>query len=402
MSMLVFNSQATDTIQSQAQQLIDAQQFNSIEWNLAQHGQVLSRGACAIDSNTFSTKVPIYRIYSMTKPIVSVVAMQLIDEGKLQLHDLVSQYIPAMADIQVLNKNGSIEALQSHITIEHLLTHTAGFSYDFLPDCPVAERYREVQLSGEASRSLAEVIGMLTTLPLAGQPGAQWRYSVATDVLAHVLENVSGQALPELLLTRIFEPLNMQDTAFFVPEDKLDRLLPMFGSRELGQVMIESEEPNKLDIIDVESSYPADKHSEFYRGGHGLFSTLGDYVKFMHVLRTGGSLEGRQMLSDNTFNMMWSNRIDDTLQPLVLGFNKLDGYGWNLMGRIMLNPEQSECRTVSGEGGWAGAASTYFWVDRNHGISGVAMTQYIGSTSQLGALMQHAAYGMFEASNQHQ
>jgi len=395
MSILVLNSPTTDEFQAQAQQLIDERQFNSIEWTLAQHGQVHSSGAAAIDASTLGSKAPIYRIYSMTKPIVSFVAMQLIDEGKLTLNDLVSHYIPAMAGVQVLSQDGSVEALNSPVTVEHLLTHTAGFSYDFLPDCPVAERYREVQLSGKASRSLAEVIGMLTALPLAGQPGEQWRYSVATDVLAHVLENLTEQSLPELLHTRIFEPLNMHDTAFYVPGDKRDRLLPMFGSRELGQVMVESDEPNKLDLVDVEPSYPADQKIGFYRGGHGLFSTLEDYLKFMHVLQTGASADGRQLLSDKVFNLMWSNRIDSALQPLILGFNVMSGYGWNLMGRTMLNPELCEFRTAPGEGGWAGAASTYFWIDRNNAISGIVMAQYIGSTTQLGAVMQNAAYGMF-------
>jgi len=295
--------------------------------------------------------------------------------------------------------HGSVEAIQNQITIEQLLTHTAGFSYDFLPDCSVAQRYREVRLSGKADRSLAEVIGMLTTLPLASQPGQQWRYSVATDVLAHVIENVTGQDLPALLQSRIFDPLNMQDTSFFVSDDKRHRLQSMFGSRELGQVMVDSDEPNELNKIDVEPSYPSDEGSHFYRGGHGLFSTMNDYIKFMHVLRTGATPDGKPLLSEKSFELMWNNRIDDALRPLVLGFNVMGGYGWNLMGRAMTNPEQCEIGTQLGEGGWAGAASTYFWVDRSNGLSGIAMAQYIGSTPHLGALMQHAAYSMFESSS---
>jgi len=289
--------------------------------------------------------------------------------------------------------------LQYAITIEHLLTHTAGFSYDFLPDCPVATLYREAQISGLATRPLAEVIGMLTRLPLASQPGATWRYSVATDVLAHVLENATGLSLPELLHKHVFEPLGMHDTDFFVPEDKADRLLPMFGSRELGQVMTESVEPNTLNPLDVSASYPANQDSGFYRGGHGLFSTLNDYQKFMVALQTGESPDGQQLLSANGFELMWGDRMDDALKPLVLGFNVMGGYGWNLMGRVMQDPAQCEFRTSLGEGGWSGAASTYFWIDRDNAISGIAMSQYIGSTAHLGALMQHAGYGMFKASS---
>ena len=375
--------------------LVSARQFNSIEWQLVQKKNLLSSGFVSTTPEKAVVASPIYRIYSMTKPIVSLVAMQLIGEKKLKLSNNVADFIPAMSALKVLDANGNEEALRTPITIEHLLTHTAGFSYDFLPDCAVARKYREAQISGRGDRTLAEVIGLLTILPLAYQPGTQWRYSVATDVLAHVLENVTGKALPELLSECVFSPLGMHDTAFHVEADKLDRLLPMFGARELGEVMVESDEPNTLNSMDVEDGYPSKEGSGFYRGGHGLFSTLADYHKLMHVLQTGVSLEGQRLIDERAFELMWTNRIPDTLKPLVLGFNVLGGYGWNLMGRVMQDPSQCEFNTVVGEAGWAGAASTYFWIDRANDISGIAMSQYIGSNPHLGALMQHAAYGMF-------
>lgn len=399
-TILNFNSTNSDKLEQQAQQLIDQGQFSSIEWQLIQQKKILSSGFVAVDSETTSIVSPIYRIYSMTKPVVSLVALQLIGENKLQLTDKVSQYIPAMANVQVFNAKGQLEKLSTPITIEHLLTHTAGFSYDFLPDCPVATQYREAQISGRGDRALAEVIGLLTTIPLAFQPGTQWRYSVATDVLAHVLEKVTGKALPELLSECVFTSLGMQDTAFHVSADKSNRLLPMYGARDLGQVMSESDKPNTLSEMNVDAGYPStitgdNANSGFYRGGHGLFSTLVDYQKFINVLQTGKSLEGQTVIGRDTFELMWGNRISDKLKPLVLGFNVLGGYGWNLMGRVMQDPAQCEFKTVEGEGGWAGAASTYFWVDRANDISGIAMSQYIGSTPHLGAVMQHAAYGMF-------
>ncbi len=392
MSSFILNPSANDNVQAAAKKLISESQFNSIEWRTMHKGVVHSEGVASVSSATMPVDDAIYRIYSMTKPIVSFVAMQLIEEGKLKLDDLVSQFIPAMGELKVLEASGELTVLSQAITIEHLLTHTAGFSYDFLPDCAVAERYRDVQISGDASRTLAQVIGMLSNLPLASQPGTQWRYSVATDVLAHVLENVTGLDLPELLHMRIFQPLGMQDTAFYVAEQKINRLLPMFGSRELGQVMSDSQEPNTLNPLDVSASYPAEEEKGFYRGGHGLFSTLNDYLKFMHVLETGESLSGQSMLSSKSLALMWGDRIDKSLQPLVLGYNVLGGYGWNLMGRVMLDPEQCEFNTAMGEGGWAGAASTYFWIDRSNNYSGIAMSQYLGSTAHLGALMHHAAY----------
>ena len=395
MANLTFNASTEDKLKLQAKKLCSESQFNSIEWQLSQRGKLLSRGSDAIAGYALPHATPIYRIYSMTKPVVSLVAVQLIDDGKLALDDKLSQYIPAMANLQVLDSEGGLESLSTPITIEHLLTHTAGFSYDFLPECKVAEQYRAVQLSGDASRSLTEVIGMLTTLPLAAQPGQRWRYSVATDVLAHVLENITGLGLPELMHKRVFEPLGMDDTAFYVPKDKQQRLLPMFGSRELGQVMVESEEPNTLNALNVDASYPTNQGNEFYRGGHGLFSTMDDYVKFMQVLETGESERAGRFLSSDGFELLWRNRIRPDQQPLVLAHNVMGGYGWSLMGRVMLDPTQSVINSAVGEGGWAGAASTYFWVDRSNGIAGIAMGQYIGSTPHLGALMQHAAYGMF-------
>jgi len=396
LSKLTYHSSPRDLIAEQVGKFIDTKQFHSIEWQLDQSGNVLSSGFESIETDAPAIKNPIYRIYSMTKPMVSFVAMQLIQENRLSLTDSVAMYIPAFANLEVLSGDGSLESLQTDITIEHLLTHTAGFSYDFLPDCKVAERYRDVQLCGNASRSLTETIGLLTTMPLAYQPGSEWRYSVATDVLAHVLENVTGLTLPDLLAERILKPLEMNDTAFSVSDDSVDRLLPIFGARDLGQVMTESTEPNELIPVDVTESYPIDS-AEFYRGGHGLYSTLADYQKFMHVLKTGSTASGEAMLFPNTFDTMWGNHVSESLMPLTIGFNPMHGYGWNYVGRLMHDLPKSVLRSYSGEGGWSGAASTYFWIDRENDITGIVMAQYIGSTAQLGPMMQHAAYGMFKA-----
>jgi len=397
MSGLKFNAGGVDYLQRQAQELLDASQFQSIQWQLQQGQDVLSAGSQAVDSAILPTADSLYRIYSMTKPIVSFVALQLVSEGKLSLDDKLSRYIPAMSTLKVLSPDGSLADQQSEITIEHLLTHTAGFSYDFLPDCSVAEKYREVELSGNASHSLTEVIGMLTTFPLASQPGATWRYSVATDVLAHVLENVSGLSLPELLSARVFTPAGMADTAFHVPDEKLSRLQPMFGSRELGQVMAETDKPNELVSLDkeMEASHPTSEASGFYRGGHGLYSSMSDYLKFMHVLKTGKTQGGIELLPASGMKLMWGNQLSASMLPLTLAFNVLHGYGWCLMGRVCVDPTQCEAATAKGEGGWAGAASTYFFVDRENDLSMIVLTQYIGSTPSLGGLMHHAAYSMF-------
>ena len=395
---LQLNKNNSRQVHEFAKSLVQKKLFSSIEWQVTKQNQSISSGLETVDSATrarFSAPA-IYRIYSMTKPIVSFVAMQLVDQNRLALDDQLSQYIPAMGALKVLNNQGGLDDLATPITIRHLLTHTAGFTYDFQPNCKVAEQYREVRLSGDATRSLAEVIGMLTTLPLAYQPGSSWKYSVATDVLAHVIENVTNQSLPELLSELIFTPLGMQDTAFHVASDKQDRLLPMYGPRDLGDVMVETTEPNQLALIDVDKSYPSADNSGFYRGGHGLFSTLSDYLKFMAVIQHGTSPDGQQFLSESALTTLWSDQLDAKLLPIGVGFNQMLGYSWNLAGRLMINTDHAQFKTVAGEGGWSGAASTYFWIDRANDISGISMTQYLGSTTPLGLSMMSAAYEMFE------
>jgi len=368
-----------------AQHYVDDGRFAGIAWRLTQSGHILNAGEVGWVDRERSTPIKldtIYRIYSMTKPIVSLVALQLVEEGKLRLYDPVAAYIPAFKHATVLGADGRQEPVSRPIHIEDLLTHRAGLSYDFLPDCAVAKLYQEVNLAGDATRTLAEFNRVLASLPLARQPGTQWYYSYATDVLAHVLEVVTGQNLAELLKARIFDPLDMPDTAFSVANDALDRLMA-------------DPPPQVLKPMDVESGYPSRYTESFARGGHGLFSTIEDYSHFAHVLLDGKSADGDVLLSAPMVNMMWQNRIPAAQRPLSIGPNEIYGYGWNLFGRVMLDTGAAMQLTASDEGGWAGAASTHFWVDRHAQMTGIVMTQFLGSSIGLGAEMQSAAYQAF-------
>ena len=380
-------------LHSHADGLVKAKLFDSIAWQVNRGNECLSSGQ--VSSATVPNK-PIYRIYSMTKPIVSVLALQLIEQGLLQLNSPVSKYLPAMGSLKVCsNANGGAgsELGAKAMTIAHLLTHTAGFSYDFIPNCSVANQYRQIGLTENAERSLEEYVRLLSDLPLASQPGETWRYSVATDVLAHVLEVVSAKPLPELMADNILRPLGMAETGFCVNEKQFSRVMPMFGSRNLGEVMSDSDAPNELVQMDVGKGYPLNSQS-FYRGGHGLYSTLDDYLLFAQMLRSGKSVDGESILSTPMVNMMWANRIPASMQPLWLAHSKLSGYGWNLMGRVMLDIGSADVLTSAGEGGWSGAAATYFWVDRNFDLTGVVMTQYLGSTTPVGQQLQSLSYAM--------
>ncbi len=206
-----------------------------------------------------------------------------------------------------------------------------------------------------------------------------------------MLECVAGQSLSELLSERLFSPLNMTETAFSVSAKSKQRLLPMFGVRDLGEEAVVSTAPNRLDLIDVEVGYPSNSN-RFERGGHGLFSTLADYYRFLQVMMDGTSESGEVILSVPMVNMMWRNRIPQSQMPLAIGHNPMPGYGWNLFGRVLNDAGLALNLSSDGEGGWSGAASTYFWVDRTMNFRGIVMSQYLGSTLPLGTEMQAMAY----------
>jgi CubicO group peptidase (beta-lactamase class C family) len=214
-------------------------------------------------------------------------------------------------------------------------------------------------------------------------------------VLAHVLERATDRSLPELLSQQIFNPLGMCDTAFSVADSERNRLLPMYGMRDLDEPMPADPPAHVLRPMDVESGYPSKPAANFVRGGHGLFSTVDDYCRFMPVLLAGKAADGQALLSAPMVNMMWQNRIPQNQRPLQIGPNVLPGYGWNLFGRVMLDTGESMKLTAAGEGGWAGAASTHFWVDRELQMTGVVMAQFLGSGVGLGDEMQTAAYQCF-------
>lgn len=374
-------------VQQAADQLTDSGQFCGIAWQFAQHSNTLSSGESGYLDKPGGTPLPqdaIYRIYSMTKPMVSVLALQLVEEGSLRLADPVGLYLPAFAALKVLQNDGSETPATSPMLIEQLLTHRSGLSYDFLPRCEVAKRYQEKKLVERSDRTLEEFVDVLATFPLAFEPGSQWRYSVATDVLARVLEVVTGCSLPQLLEGRLLKPCGMSDTAFHVPTGQQHRLVSMHGSRQLGQVPQLSNLPQPLTPLDVSESYPANAISTFVRGGHGLFSTTADYHRFLPVLMTGLTPSGEKVLAPSMLDLMWANRIPPSQLPLAIGDGPMPGYGWNLTGRVLLDLGAAYSLTLQGEGGWGGAAATYFFVHRDTGLNGVVMTQYLGSAVPVG------------------
>ena len=389
----------SNRMQTAAQHFIDQKQFAGIEWQVNVAGQVLTHGRAGAANADDSLPIPqnaLYRIYSMTKPVVSVLALMLVEAGRLRLYDFLPKFNHAFARMMVLSPDGTLAPAQRPITVEDLLTHRAGFTYEFITGCHIAPGYDAIALSEDGAVSLDEMMSKLATQPLAFQPGSQFWYSVATDVLAHVIEKATGERLDDLLREHLFEPLQMQDTGFCLAADQQDRLMPMFGVsniRDLSPMNPPLEQT--LTAIDVADMYPA-ADSNFRRGGHGLFSSTADYLKFATMLLDGKTPTGEVMLSRTMLNMMQANRIPEHQLPLKIGLGPLPGYGWGLTGRVMIDTGQAMSLTNNGEFGWSGAAATYFWVDPAEAMVGVIMTQYLGSILPMSEALRTAAYQMLD------
>ncbi len=327
----------------------------------------------------------IFRVYSMTKPIIYTALMTLYEEGRFQLVDPVAKFIPAFGATKVLNGDGSL-ADQNPLRpmqVRDLMTHTSGLSYDFLEDFPVGALYREARLMNDASRSLEAVIAELARIPLAFQPGSMWHYSLGTDVAAHLIQVISGKPLGQFLQERMFEPLGMVDTAFGVPEAKQGRLSAMYGLPVLfapgmtfgalfGHFL-----GGNVGRREVADTYPVDAPETFQRGGIGLFSTAADYMRFAMMLLTGRASDGQRILGRKTLELMHTNHLPQALLPYMLAGAPTPGYGFGLGSRVASDVGATAVAGSVGEFGWAGAAKTYYWVDPKEDLVGLFMSQYM-------------------------
>ena len=376
-----------------AQKFIEKKLIAGLEWDVRIRDQVLSSGVAGHKDARSSKplkKNQIYRIFSMTKPIVSMACIRLIEKNKLHLNSIAQEFIPSLSSLKVIRPDGALERLKRPITIADLLTHTAGFSYSFNIGCQVASFYKEANLLNEPFLSLEEFVDKIASLPLAFQPGEAWRYSVSIDVLGRILEVLEGKRLEDILRSLIFDPLGMNETSFFLDKTKADRLMPMHGTNNFNELI--SLNQKDLVVVDIEKTHPSEGLNIHERGGGGLFSTVKDYQLFCKFLLDRKDKEGTPLISSMMHNFMLKNRIQKNLLPLKLGPRLLDGYGWNLIGRVMIDSGQAMSLTNNGEFGWAGAATTFFWLDIEKSLSGVMMTQYAGRDLNLANEFRAASY----------
>lgn len=373
-------------ISAAMQSFVDSGAVAGISTFVARRGCVVHRGTVGWQDREAGTPMAddtVFRIYSMTKPIVSTALMLLLEEGRFQLEQPVAAFLPAFASQQVLAADGSLAPTERPMTIADLLAHTSGLTYDFMVDNPVAELYRRDRIMHDASKTLGECVDAIAALPLAYQPGTRWHYSVGIDVAARLIEVLTGRSLGDFLAERIFEPLGMVDTGFGVDAASTHRLSAMYGLPDLvgegyhGGKLVEAALSGFNERIDVSVTYPTDRPDVFQRGGLGLFSTREDYARFALMLAGGGRLGSERVIGRKTLELMHANRVPASWLPYEIMGMPSPGLGFGLGSRVMLDVAASGGPGSVGEFGWAGAAKTYYWVDPSEELVGVFMAQYM-------------------------
>ncbi len=348
---------------------------------VGRHGKVVHLATCGQRDLEAGRPVETgtrFRIYSMTKPVTAVAAMQLYEEGAFALKDPVSAFISAFADVRVYRDGPAsgprTEPATRPVRLWHLLTHTAGLTYGFHHAHPVDEMYRAAGFEWVApeGRDLAECCDLWAGLPLLFEPGAEWNYSVASDVLGRVVEVVSGQPLDRFFQERIFGPLGMADTGFWVPEADAGELAALYVAGPEGLV--------RNDDLGGRALGPPACPS----GGGGLVSTAADYHRFTQALLRGGELEGARLLGSRTLAYMARNHLPggadlETFGRRLFAETTFDGVGYGLGFAVLLDPVANKVLSTPGELAWGGAASTFFWVDPAEQLVAIFLTQLLPS-----------------------
>ena len=325
----------------------------------------------------------LFRIYSMTKPITSIAFMMLVEEGLVSLDDPVHRYIPAWKTLGVFQA-GVLGAFLTKpagepMRIIDLLRHTSGLTYGFQQRSNVDAAYRKLKLDGvDSEGGLLDFIGHLGTVPLEFSPGEAWNYSVATDVLGYLVQLISGQPFEVFLKTRIFDPLKMVDTGFFVPESQRSRFTACYTLTPKGEVVLQ-DDPTKSHFL---------RDPSVKSGGGGLVSTADDYMRFCRMLLNGGELDGARIISPKTLKLMTMNHLPGgkeltQMSQSLFSEAVFEGLGFGLGFAMTVDQARTKNTGSLGEYFWGGAASTAFWIDPKEDLTVVFMTQVMGTDARL-------------------
>ncbi|MBA4854030.1 serine hydrolase [Emticicia sp. BO119] len=387
------NTQRLQRIDKIVNEHIDKSYLSGVVVLVARNGKIVYHKGYGYDDITARTtmdKNAIFRIASQTKAITSVAVMMLYEEGKFLLDDPISKYIPSFKNPTVLDKFNPKDSsyttipAKREITIRDLLTHTSGISYAGIGTREAIAIYAKNNIPGGVDTpfyTLEDAINRLAKLPLMHHPGEKWTYGLSTDVLGYFVEVMSGMSFDAFLRERIFKPIGMSDTYFYLPESKFNRLASLYTEDKDKKVM----------KVTLDYGNYSKKKGTYFSGGGGLVSTVTDYAMFLQMLLNGGKYNGQQLLSPVTVNMMIHNQIGD----LSLG-NKKFGLGFALTTET----EAARLTPSIGTFDWGGAYSTAYWADPKEGIIGMIMTQKIpNSYASIGDKFKVLVYQAITKSN---
>ena len=367
------SSERLTVLKSRLQQELDNEVTGGIQVLIARHGKVVMHenlGHASIEDNKPITDETLFRIYSMTKPIVGTAMMMLYEEGRFSLTDPVAQYIPEFENLQVYagvddEGNMILEDPDRDPTIQDLMQHTAGFTYGGFGDTAVDQIYRDKQVPGYDD-SLQVLIEKLADTPLLYQPGERMVYSVAVDIQGYLIEKWTGKDLGEFLAERLFNPLGMDQTMAWVPPDKAGLLANVYTHSEGKRVLFDG--PFAADLFRTTDHFRAPGG---FSGGGQLISTADDYLRFAQMLLNGGELDGKRYLSSRTVDFMTRDSLE---VPLELPY---PGASWGLNFAVYAEPADVPYPVSAGEYFWAGVASTTFWIDPEEDLVVIMLTQYL-------------------------
>ena len=333
---------------------------------IARRGKIVhfkSYGLADIEKQRPMKNDAIMRFYSMSKAITSAAVMILADEGKLDVNDAVSKHIPELAGVKVATAEGLV-ASKREVTIADLLRHTAGYTYGGSPQAASDAAFRKADPL-DYQRTVGQMSERLADVPLAFQPGEDWNYGISIDVLGRVIEVASGQKLDTFLKQRIFKPLGMKDTGFFVPENKHDRFAQVYNSDGKG----------KLTVGDNEGGRNFAKPRAFLSGGGGLVSTARDYLRFLMMIQQGGTFDGKRIVSEKSAQLMTTSQLPDGVPHIYFGDQQRVGVGFGFGFSVREKMSDWDPTGRVGEYGWGGLASTHYWVSPKDDLIVITLEQ---------------------------
>ena len=350
---------------------------------VARHGKVVyfkTFGKMDLEADKPMREDAIFRIYSMSKAITTAAALILYDEGKLGLDDPVSKYISDFKGIKVWNAAANTTPTREP-TIRDLMRHTAGLTYGIFGDSPVDRLYREANVL-DKNEDLKNMCAKLGKLPLQYDPGTKWIYSVAVDVLGRVIEIASGMTFDAFLEKRLFAPLDMKDTGFYVPGTKPDRFAAIYRSDGNGT----------LTAAENQAASPYLAKPRLLSGGGGMVSTTRDYMRFLQMIAHGGELQSVRILKPETVALMTHNQLPDEIMPISMSVGKRQGVGFGLGFSVRVQPADQEASSRLAEYGWGGMASTHYWTSPKDDLVVVTMEQTLPFSLLLETALKGSIY----------